>query len=82
MTQTFTVGDRVRLAVRPPYFKTAEPLPMLRPSDLVLMGEEGIILEQRPGGYWAVKFERGSFLVDSTYLERAIQELPSEEASQ
>ena len=70
----FTVGDRVRLTAAPPYFKTAEPMPMLRLPDLVAVGELGIILDQRPGGYWGVKFERGAFLVDSQYLALATAE--------
>lgn len=73
MTSTpFTVGDRVRLKSQPPYFKTADPMPMLRPPDLISVGEEGVVVEQRPGGYWVIKFERGAFLVDSPYLEAAI----------
>jgi hypothetical protein len=67
---SFTVGDRVRLSTAPPYFKTAEPMPMLRPPDLVAVGEVGTVLNQLPGGYWGVKFERGTFLVDSQYLEQ------------
>ncbi|MEM8602825.1 MAG: NAD(P)H dehydrogenase assembly family protein, partial [Cyanobacteria bacterium P01_H01_bin.121] len=41
MTYVFRVGDRVRLATRPPYFKTTDPMPMLRPPDLVPVGEVG-----------------------------------------
>ncbi|MEL6385327.1 MAG: DUF3148 domain-containing protein [Cyanobacteria bacterium J06626_18] len=78
---SFLVGDRVRLKSQPPYFKTADPMPMLRPPDLISVGDVGIVTEQRPGGYWAVKFERGSFLVDEPYLERSIEESSSEEAS-
>ncbi|HEY9752935.1 MAG TPA: NAD(P)H dehydrogenase assembly family protein, partial [Coleofasciculaceae cyanobacterium] len=48
------VGDRVRLGRRPPYLKTADPMPMLRPPDLVPLGEAGIILDRRPGDYWAI----------------------------
>ena len=78
---SFIVGDRVRLKSQPPYLKSADPMPMLRPPDLVPVGAVGIILEQRPGGYWAIKFERGAFLVDAPYLERAIVEPTPEEAS-
>lgn len=66
----FSVGDRVCLSTAPPYLKTAEPMPMLRPPDLVAVGEVGTVLNQLPGGYWGVKFERGTFLVDSQYLEQ------------
>ncbi|MFE4105615.1 regulatory protein SipA [Almyronema epifaneia] len=65
----FAVGDRVRLTTPPPYLKTADTMPMLRPPDLVQLGEEGTIVDRRPGGYWGVKFERGTFLIDSQYIE-------------
>jgi hypothetical protein len=77
MTNSFRVGDRVRLKSQPPYFKTADPMPMLRPPDLVAMGSEGWVMEQRLAGYWVVKFERGTVLVDGVYLER----MPSESSS-
>ncbi|MEM9164752.1 MAG: DUF3148 domain-containing protein [Cyanobacteria bacterium P01_F01_bin.4] len=69
-TSAFTVGDRVRLSTAPPFLKTADPMPMLRPPDLVAVGEEGTVLEQKPGDYWGIRFERGSFLIDSRYLEK------------
>ncbi|MGF1524995.1 MAG: regulatory protein SipA [Leptolyngbyaceae cyanobacterium] len=78
---SFLIGDRVRLKSQPPYFKTADPMPMLRPPDLISVGEVGTVLEQRPGGYWTVKFERGSFLVDEPYLEQVITESSPEAAS-
>ncbi|MBW4485745.1 MAG: DUF3148 domain-containing protein [Tildeniella torsiva UHER 1998/13D] len=71
MTSEFAVGDRVRLALPPPYFKTADPMPMLRPADTLPVGAEGVILSRRPGGYWGIKFDKGSFLVDSQFLELA-----------
>lgn len=71
MTSEFAVGDRVRLAALPPYFKTADPMPMLRPADTLPLGAEGVILNRRPGGYWGIKFDKGSFLVDSQFLELA-----------
>ena len=76
MTSEFAVGDRVRLAALPPYFKTADPMPMLRPADTIPLGAEGVILNRRPGGYWGIKFDKGSFLVDSQFLELA--ETPAE----
>lgn len=63
------VGDRIRLLAQPPYLKTAEPMPMLRSSKILAVGEEGIIIDRRPGGYWGVRFERGAFLLESQYLE-------------
>jgi Protein of unknown function (DUF3148) len=64
-----TVGSKVRLVTRPSYFKTAEPMPMLRPPDIVEIGEEGTVMDRRPGGYWGVRFARGAFLVESQYIE-------------
>jgi len=67
--KSFVVGDRVRVAALPPYVKTADPMPMLRPPNVIQLGEEGIILDRRPGGYWSVRFSRGVFLLDEPYLE-------------
>ncbi|TVQ41923.1 MAG: DUF3148 domain-containing protein [Gloeocapsa sp. DLM2.Bin57] len=69
MSTEFKIGDRVRIVSLPPYFKTAEPMPMLRPPSVVALGEEGIISDRRPGDYWCVKFAQGAFLVESKYLE-------------
>ncbi|MBE9068464.1 DUF3148 domain-containing protein [Leptolyngbya cf. ectocarpi LEGE 11479] len=66
----FAVGDRVSVTTQPPYLKTADSMPMLRPPDLVTLGEKGVVLEQKPGGYWAVRFERGAFLIDGRYIDR------------
>jgi hypothetical protein len=68
-----TIGSKVRLVALPPYFKTAEPMPMLRPPDILKVGEEGVVMNRHPGNYWSVRFERGAFLVESQYLEIAIQ---------
>jgi hypothetical protein len=70
-SQEFAVGDRVRVIALPPYVKTAEPMPMLRPPNVIKLGEEGIIVNRRPGGYWGVRFSQGMFLLDSQYLELA-----------
>ena len=69
MSQEFRVGDRVRVTKLPRYVKTAEPMPMLRPPDVIGVGEEGVVLDRRPGGYWAVRFAKGAFLMESQYLE-------------
>ena len=66
---SFNVGDRIRIHTRPPYLKSAEPMPMLRPPDLVEIGEEGTILSRKPGGYLGVRFTKGSFLIDAQYVE-------------
>jgi len=69
MSQEFSVGQRVRVVALPPYLKTAEPMPMLRPPDIICLGEEGVILDRRPGGYWGVRFTKGALLIDSQYIE-------------
>jgi hypothetical protein len=69
MSNEFAVGDRVRVIALPRYVKTAEPMPMLRPPNVIHIGEEGIILDRRPGGYWGVRFTKGAFLMDSQYIE-------------
>jgi hypothetical protein len=63
------VGDRVRIITLPAYLKTAEPMPMLRPRDLLKLGDEGVVIDRRPGGYWGVRFAQGAFLLESQYLE-------------
>jgi Protein of unknown function (DUF3148) len=69
MSKQFAVGDKVRVVALPPYVKTAEPMPMLRPPDVIRLGEEGIVLDRRPGGYWGVRFSKGAFLMESQYIE-------------
>jgi len=76
MSAIFSVGDRVRLAARPPYLKTADPMPMLRPPDLVVVGEEGLVTDRRPGDYWVIRFAIGTFLLDSQYLEAIVEDQP------
>ena len=67
--EQFAIGQKVRVKTLPPYLKTADPMPMLRPPNLICLGEEGIILDIRPGGYFALRFAKGTFLMDSQYLE-------------
>jgi len=69
MSPEFPIGSKVRVVALPPYVKTAEPMPMLRPPDVIRIGEEGIVIDCRPGGYWGVRFTRGAFLIDSQYIE-------------
>ena len=65
----FAVGDRVRLIALPAFVKTADPMPMLRSPDVLTLGEEGIILNRKPGNYWSVRFSKGAYLMESQYLE-------------
>ncbi|HEY9770907.1 MAG TPA: DUF3148 domain-containing protein [Coleofasciculaceae cyanobacterium] len=66
--KSFKVGDRVKIISLPAYVKTAEPMPMLRSPDILTVGEEGIITDRRPGGYYGIRFTQGAFLLESQYL--------------
>ena len=54
-----------------PYLKTADPMPMLRPPDLVSPGEVGAVSEIRPRDQLAVRFRRGTFLLSVRNLRAA-----------
>ncbi|PMB50039.1 hypothetical protein CEN39_19620 [Fischerella thermalis CCMEE 5201] len=69
MSKEFTIGSKVRVIALPPYLKTADPMPMLRPPDVIRIGEEGVVLDRRPAGYWGVRFAKGAFLIESQYIE-------------
>ncbi|MBD2690839.1 regulatory protein SipA [Anabaena catenula] len=75
MSQEFPIGSKVRVVELPPYVKTADPMPMLRPPNVISIGEEGIVLDRRPGGYWGVRFGQGAFLIESQYIE-STEKLP------
>lgn len=62
------IGDEVLLARPLRYLKTADPMPMLRPPDLVEAEEVGVIRELRPAGCLAVRFRRGTFLIAASDL--------------
>ena len=62
------LGKAVQLLQRPSYLKTADPMPMLRPPDLVDLGEVGEVVALRPLGTVAVRFRRGTFLIDGALL--------------
>jgi hypothetical protein len=62
-SQIWAVGTQVRLLQRPAYLKTADPMPMLRPPDLIGVDEVGQVVEQRALGQLAVRFRRGTFLL-------------------
>lgn len=67
--EEIAVGDKVKVTDLPAYIKTAEPMPMLRPPSVIEVGEEGTVIDRRPGGYWGVRFTNGAFLLESKYLE-------------
>ena len=62
------IGASVRLAGPVPYLKTADPMPMLRPPDLVDPEEAGVVVEIRARDQLAVRFRRGTFLLASSQL--------------
>ena len=66
---TVSIGDRCRLITRQTYLKTADPMPMLRPPDLVEPGEVGEVIALRPLETVAVRFRRGAFLIPLDQLE-------------
>jgi len=68
---TIHLGDAVRLRQPLRYLKTADPMPMLRPPDLVDPGEVGRVVEIRALELRAIRFRRGTFLIDTTDLEPA-----------
>lgn len=67
---SFAVGEAVQLAQRPAYLKSADPMPMLRPPDLIDEGEAGVVVELRAQQQLAVRFRRGTFLLGVSQLRR------------
>jgi hypothetical protein len=67
----FAIGDGVELRQQPPYLKTADPMPMLRPSDLIGLDEVGQVVGLRAGDQLAVRFRRGTFLLQASALRRS-----------
>ncbi len=59
----FSIGDKVFLSVPMPYLKTADPMPMLRPPELVSPDEQGLIVGLRVNDIAEVRFRRGNFLI-------------------
>ena len=73
---TASIGDRLRLKRQVPYLKTADPMPMLRPSDLVSLDELGEVVALHPFDTVAVRFRRGTYLISLDQLEAANQDKP------
>ena len=71
---TATIGDRLRLKQQLPYLKTADPMPMLRPSDLVSLDEVGEVVAIHPLDTVAVRFRRGTFLISLDHLKAVSQD--------
>ncbi len=70
----WSLGAHVRLRQRPAYLKTADPMPMLRPPDLIGVDEVGQVVELRAFGQVAVRVRRGSFLLAAASLEASSSE--------
>ncbi|MGB1415937.1 MAG: NAD(P)H dehydrogenase assembly family protein [Synechococcus sp.] len=64
----FSIGDKVRLTETLSYLKTADPMPMLRPPDLISPGEQGEVVALHPAETLAVRFRRGTFLLAPSAL--------------
>ncbi len=58
------IGDKVCLKVSQAYLKTTDPMPMLRPPDLVSLEEIGEIVALRAKGIAEVRFRMGTFLLE------------------
>ncbi|MEY3750337.1 MAG: hypothetical protein RLZZ11_1505 [Cyanobacteriota bacterium] len=71
----FAVGMRVRLRESVTYLKTADPMPMLRPPDLVDAAEVGEVVGLRALEQMAVRFRRGTFLLEARQLDPVSDEL-------
>jgi Protein of unknown function (DUF3148) len=69
MSSILQIGSKIRVVSLPNYIKTADPRPMLRPPQILSIGQEGLITDRRPGNFWVVKFTQGSFLMEEQYLE-------------
>ena len=69
-----SIGDRLRLKEPLPYLKTADPMPMLRPPDLIEPGEIGEVVALRPLDTLAVRFRRGTVLIAVDRLEAVAQD--------
>ena len=63
-----SIGDKVFLKVPLPYLKTADPMPMLRPPDLVSSEEIGEIVALVGIETVKVRCRRGTFLIPVSHL--------------
>ena len=64
------VGDQVCLKAPLPYLKTADPMPMLRPADLVSSEEIGEIVGLNGVETVKVRFRRGTFIIPIEHLSK------------
>ena len=67
--ESISVGTQVRLLQQPSYLKTADAISMLRPPDLIDAGEIGQVVALKAMDQVAVRFRRGTFLLELKQLE-------------
>ena len=76
-----SIGDQVRLVRPQTFLKTADPMPMLRPPDLVAHDEIGRVMALQPAETAAVRFSRGTFLLSIEQLT-LVSEAPNNASNQ
>ena len=70
-----SIGDQVRLVRPQTFLKTADPMPMLRPPDLVAHDEIGRVMALLPAETVSVRFARGTFLLSVEQLTLVSEDL-------
>ncbi len=70
----FSIGDKVFLKVPLPYLKTSEPMPMLRPPELVSSEEIGEFVGLKGVDIGKVRFRSGTFLIPLERLSKVLAE--------
>ena len=70
-----SIGDKVRLVRPQTFLKTADPMPMLRPPDLVAHDEIGRVMALLPAETVSVRFARGTFLLSVEQLTLVSEDL-------
>ena len=66
----FNIKDKVKLIMPLSFLKTSEPMPMLRPPDLVAIDEIGEIISIKSPETVEIRFRRGAFLIDIDKIEK------------
>ncbi len=64
------IGDKVFLTVSQSFLKTNDPMPMLRPPDLVSFDELGVVIGLKPLDIAVVRFRNGTFLLSLEHLKK------------
>ncbi len=66
----FSIGDKVFLKIPLSYLRTADPMSMLRPPDLVASDEIGEVVGLSEVDVAKVRFRRGIFLIPIKHLSK------------